>query len=75
MLNPCENCGETDDHSCWIDGVVYGPWDDDDDIWAAAYMKRWADSLDDDEADDGGEGLVFVPGVGWRGMGLILEDD
>lgn len=22
---PCGNCAETDDHSCWIDGLEYGP--------------------------------------------------
>lgn len=28
MIQPCDNCGETDEHECIIDGVVYGPWDD-----------------------------------------------
>ena len=25
-LQPCDNCGETDDHTCVIDGVEYGPF-------------------------------------------------
>jgi len=28
MIHPCDNCGETDEHTCVIDGVEYGPWDD-----------------------------------------------
>ena len=28
MIVPCENCGETDEHTCVIDGVEYGPYDD-----------------------------------------------
>jgi len=28
MIQPCENCGEVDEHACVIDGVEYGPYDD-----------------------------------------------
>lgn len=27
-IYPCDNCGEFDDHECWIDGVMYGPWEE-----------------------------------------------
>jgi len=31
VRHPCDNCGEYDDHSCWIDGVEYGPYDTEED--------------------------------------------
>ncbi len=24
-IEPCDNCGETDDHTCHLDGEEYGP--------------------------------------------------
>lgn len=24
-IEPCDNCGERDDHTCTVDGVEYGP--------------------------------------------------
>lgn len=29
-VTPCENCEETDDHECWIDGELYGPLEEHD---------------------------------------------
>jgi hypothetical protein len=23
---PCDNCEETDEHECWLDGEMYGPY-------------------------------------------------
>lgn len=25
QVEPCENCGEYDEHTCVVDGVEYGP--------------------------------------------------
>lgn len=26
-IHPCDNCEESDEHECWIDGEMYGPYE------------------------------------------------
>ncbi len=41
VLMPCENCEETDDHECWIDGEMYGPyWEEDDGLDRPAHVPE-----------------------------------